>query len=198
MRPIRIALGTSLIAMIIFGAIGVVTWNVVSLSTNHSASASSDLPKTRQTQLPVISQKTFFHSWRPGTPMTSTTVPSSVTTTTSSTPPSTTSQPVPATTPPSTSSTASTVASPPTTSTTLLSPGDGVTDEERAEWTKVAVCEEGGWIGYAGSAYPDSLGINAANWSAYGGTSDLSEDAQIIVAMRIQSNPPDQYGCAAW
>jgi hypothetical protein len=62
----------------------------------------------------------------------------------------------------------------------------------------VAVCEEGGWIGWSGPAYPDSLGISAANWYANGGTSDVSEDAQIMVAERIQQNPPDQSGCAAW
>ena len=66
---------------------------------------------------------------------------------------------------------------------------------EEAEWTKVAVCEEGGWIGSSGAAFPDSLGITAANWWDNGGTTDVSEDAQIVVAMRIQSNPPDQNGC---
>jgi hypothetical protein len=73
-----------------------------------------------------------------------------------------------------------------------------VTPLEYAEWTKVAVCEEGGWIGYAGPEYPDSLGISAANWWGNGGTSDLSPDAQILVAERIQSDPPDQDGCASW
>ena len=69
-----------------------------------------------------------------------------------------------------------------------------------AEWTRVAVCEEGGWIGYAGPAYPDSLGINAANWYANGGGSDLSPAAQIAVAQRIEGGGyvPDQSGCAAW
>ncbi len=62
----------------------------------------------------------------------------------------------------------------------------------------MAICEEGGWIGYAGPAYPDSLGITAANWVAYGGGSDLSPMAQIAVAERIQANPPDQNGCAGW
>ena len=53
----------------------------------------------------------------------------------------------------------------------------------------MADCEEGGWIGSSGSAYPDSLGIDAANWWGNGGTADVSEDAQIIVATRIQSDP---------
>jgi hypothetical protein len=69
-----------------------------------------------------------------------------------------------------------------------------------AEWTKVADCEEGGWIGYAGPAYPDSLGINATNWYGNGGGSDVSPAAQIAVAQRIEGTDhvPDQNGCAAW
>src|SRR5271166_2166258 len=64
-----------------------------------------------------------------------------------------------------------------------------------AQWSKVAVCEEGGWIGYAGPAFPDSLGITAANWYGNGGGTDLSEWAQITVARRIMDPPPDQNGC---
>ena len=77
---------------------------------------------------------------------------------------------------------------------------DGVTPEQYAEWTKVAICEEGGWIGYAGPNYPDSLGIDAANWYANGGGSDLAPDAQILVAERIEGYGyvPDQSVCAAW
>lgn len=62
----------------------------------------------------------------------------------------------------------------------------------------MAVCEEGGWGHYGFPNYPDSLGIDAANWYAYGGGSDLSPAAQIAVASRIQPYPPDQHGCAAW
>ena len=62
----------------------------------------------------------------------------------------------------------------------------------------MAVCEEGGWVGSSGVAYPDSLGISAENWSAYGGTTALTETAQIEVARRIETPPPDQDGCAAW
>lgn len=77
----------------------------------------------------------------------------------------------------------------------------------------MAWCEEGGtrdyqldgpWF-YSGSAYPDSLGISAANWYRLGGTSDVSAAAQVAVAERIQTYPPDQgatigsrAGCAAW
>lgn len=68
-------------------------------------------------------------------------------------------------------------------------------DDLYAEWTKVAICEEGGWVGSSGPAYPDSLGINATNWYANGGTSDVSPAAQIAVAERIQTNVPDQNGC---
>jgi hypothetical protein len=68
-----------------------------------------------------------------------------------------------------------------------------------AEWTKVAICEEGGWGNYGFPAYPDSLGINAANWFSNGGGSDLSPWAQIAVAQRlVGSNVPDQNGCASW
>ena len=76
-----------------------------------------------------------------------------------------------------------------------------VSPEVYSEWTKVAVCEEGGWVGYSGYNYPDSLGINRTNWFAYGGGSDLSPTAQIAVAERIEGSSyvPDQYGCAgAW
>jgi hypothetical protein len=66
------------------------------------------------------------------------------------------------------------------------------------EWTRVAICEEGGWIGWSGPAFPDSLGISAANWRSHGGTSDVSPAAQIAVAERIQTWVPDQDGCAAW
>lgn len=73
-----------------------------------------------------------------------------------------------------------------------------------AEWTRVADCEEGGWVGWSGPAYPDSVGIDAANWVAYGGGTDESPMAQIAVARRITAaigEPnwvPDQDGCAPW
>jgi len=85
---------------------------------------------------------------------------------------------------------------PVTTSTVPTLPAD------YAAWTRVADCEEGGWIGYSGPAYPDSLGINATNWYAFGGGSDVSPVAQIAVADRLieatGSLIPDQNGCAAW
>jgi hypothetical protein len=73
-------------------------------------------------------------------------------------------------------------------------------DSVYAQWTRVAVCEEGGWIGAANADYPDSLGINATNWYANGGGSDVSPAAQIAVAQRIEgtSYVPDQNDCASW
>lgn len=73
-----------------------------------------------------------------------------------------------------------------------------------AAWTRVADCEEGGWVGSSGAAYPDSLGIDATNWYAYGGGTDTSPLAQIAVAQALEAASgtpgfvPDQNGCAAW
>ena len=64
--------------------------------------------------------------------------------------------------------------------------------------TKVAVCEEGGWVGAASASYPDSLGITAANWYANGGGSCVTPECQIQVAERLQAYPPDQNGCTSW
>jgi hypothetical protein len=110
-----------------------------------------------------------------------------------------------------TSSTAPTSSTTIATTTTLpaTSPGfsqslNEVTATEYALWSRVASCEEGGWVGSSGVAYPDSLGINAANWYENGGTSDVSPDAQIIVAERIATRyvyagyVPDQNGCSSW
>ena len=85
------------------------------------------------------------------------------------------------------------------------SPAPSLTDDVYAAWSRVAVCEEGGWIGYAGPSYPDSLGISAAAWSTYGGGSDESPADQIRVAQAIEAAAgtpgyvPDQSGfCASW
>jgi len=74
------------------------------------------------------------------------------------------------------------------------------TDGAYAAWSRVADCEEGGWIGYASPQFPDSLGINSANWYANGGGSDVSPAAQIAVAQRIEGTGyvPDQDGCSSW
>lgn len=71
-----------------------------------------------------------------------------------------------------------------------------------AAWSRVATCEEGGWSRYGFPAYPDSIGIDAANWEAFGGTSDLSPAAQIAVGERLVNAYgiaiPDAYGCSSW
>jgi hypothetical protein len=73
-----------------------------------------------------------------------------------------------------------------------------------AQWSRVALCENGGWLPPRGAAYPDSLGISAANWRAYGGGDDLAPANQIRVAQAIEAAAglvgyvPDQHGCASW
>ena len=113
------------------------------------------------------------------------------TTTTTTAPPVATTAPVVATT---------TTAVPTPTTAPVVAPVPA--GDLYAEWTRVADCEEGGWVGSSGPAYPDSLGINATNWYAYGGGSDVSPAAQIAVAERLitslGASIPDQAGCAAW
>lgn len=77
-----------------------------------------------------------------------------------------------------------------------------VTPAEFAAWSKVNVCEEGGDWHVSGSTYSGGLGISNANWISYGGqffsnsAATATPDEQIVVAMRIQKDPPDQNGCA--
>jgi hypothetical protein len=79
-----------------------------------------------------------------------------------------------------------------------------VTPEQRAAWEQVAMCEEGGNWQYDGGSYSGGLGISRANWDAYGGLefapegAAATEDQQIMVAERIQFDPPDRYGCSGW
>lgn len=69
------------------------------------------------------------------------------------------------------------------------------------EWKKVNKCEEGGNWHVEGSQYSGGLGISNVNWAlnrpkdfpADGG--QATPDEQILVAEKIQSNPPDQNGC---
>jgi hypothetical protein len=83
-------------------------------------------------------------------------------------------------------------------------PVDTVTPEQRAEWERVAMCEEGGNWSSDGSRFSGGLGITRSNWAAYGGEefapegAEATEDQQIMVAERIQSYPPDQGGCHGW
>jgi len=75
-------------------------------------------------------------------------------------------------------------------------------------WSRVAVCEEGGWK-VAGYDYPDSLGIDRTNYMSFGGqpqqpgpVSRRNRVLQIRVAERLRAryhiSIPDQGGCAAW
>jgi resuscitation-promoting factor RpfA len=83
-------------------------------------------------------------------------------------------------------------------------PVDTVTPEQRAAWERVAMCEESGNWQADGGRFSGGLGISRANWIAYGGGefapegAMASEDQQIMVAERIQSSAPDQYGCHGW
>ena len=105
----------------------------------------------------------------------------------------TTLSPVPATSLP--------IASTVVTTTPATTPAAPLLSDAYLEWSRVAVCEEGGWVGYAGPAYPDSLGIDSANWYGNGGASDVSPDTQIAVAERLEASfgtpgfVPDQDGC---
>lgn len=81
---------------------------------------------------------------------------------------------------------------------------DTVTPAERAAWERVNICEEGGNWDVNGYRFSGGLGITRANWVAYGGLqfapdgAAATPDEQIMVAERIQFNPPDQHGCASW
>lgn len=76
-----------------------------------------------------------------------------------------------------------------------------MTPAERAAWDRVNLCEEGGAWHVRGAVYAGGLGISEANWVAYGGEQDFgpewaaAPDQQIVVAMRIDADPPDQEGC---
>ena len=84
------------------------------------------------------------------------------------------------------------------------SPVDTVTPLERAEWERVAMCEEGGDWSAGGGRFSGGLGITRSNWAAYGGLefapegAMATEDQEIMVAERIQFDPPDQNGCRGW
>jgi hypothetical protein len=79
--------------------------------------------------------------------------------------------------------------------------GPSVSPAVFAAWSEVNMCEEGGDWNVQGSTFSGGLGISNANWVVYGGTAfapdaaDATPDEQIIVAERIQPDPPDQDGC---
>ncbi len=97
-----------------------------------------------------------------------------------------------------------TAAAAPSAAAVPVGPVDTVTPEQRAAWERVAMCEEGGNWSADGGRFSGGLGISRANWIAYGGTefapegAMATEDQQIMVAERIQSTAPDQYGCHGW
>jgi hypothetical protein len=63
------------------------------------------------------------------------------------------------------------------------------------------VCENGapGWNPPQGSAFPDSIGLTAANWAQFGGKADLDPSVQIQVGQAFLAYYgmaiPDQNGC---
>lgn len=80
-----------------------------------------------------------------------------------------------------------------------------VTPVEFAAWSKVNNCEERGNWHVSGSKFSGGLGISNYNWGHFGGFyfsvsgATASPDEQIVIARRIQSNPPDQNGvCVGW
>ena len=89
-------------------------------------------------------------------------------------------------------------------STPVAASDDTVTPYQREAWGRVADCEEGGDWSFDGPVFDGGLGISRANWVAYGGeqfapeAAMASEDQQIMVAERIQAEPPDQDGCSGW
>jgi len=81
---------------------------------------------------------------------------------------------------------------------------DTVTPAQRAAWSRVASCEEGGNWEADGPRFSGGLGITRINWANYGGlqyapsAARATPDQQIMVAERIQYSPPDQYRCSSW
>jgi hypothetical protein len=79
-----------------------------------------------------------------------------------------------------------------------------VSPEVMVQWSRVAMCEEGGnWHVY-GPRFSGGLGISNDNWVRFGGhefasnASRATPQQQVTVARRIQSYPPDQNGCESW
>ena len=77
------------------------------------------------------------------------------------------------------------------------------TPQEVEQWSKADVCEEqGNWHAFPeGPDFSGGLGISVDNWNSHGGRqfapygAGATIDEQIVVARRIQINPPDQHGC---
>jgi hypothetical protein len=76
-----------------------------------------------------------------------------------------------------------------------------VSPAEFRAWKKVNICEESGDWHVRGETYSGGLGISNYNWDYYrpdsfpANAADATPAEQIVVAERIQPNPPDQHGC---
>ncbi len=86
--------------------------------------------------------------------------------------------------------------------------GDGVTDFQRAAWSRVNMCEEGGVWNVQGPVYSGGLGFSHANWNQFNtfgypsNAAYATPEQQIRVAVAFAThywgNPnaaPDQHGC---
>jgi hypothetical protein len=86
---------------------------------------------------------------------------------------------------------------------------DGITAFQRAAWTRVNMCEEGGAWNVQGAEYSGGLGFSHASWDRFNtfgfpaDAADATPDQQIRVAVAFASaywgDPnaaPDQQGCA--
>lgn len=83
----------------------------------------------------------------------------------------------------------------------------GVTASDLREWSRVAMCEEGGNWTVRGSLYSGGLGITNSNWQYFSrglgfpaNAADATPVQQVAVAKRINAGyaVPDQNGCHAW
>lgn len=86
---------------------------------------------------------------------------------------------------------------------TMSSDPTVITDEDRAAWQRVAICETSGDWSMQGSSFSGGVGFANSTWLAYGGAEFAPNagmatmDQQITVAKRIVgNNVPDQNGCA--
>jgi len=83
----------------------------------------------------------------------------------------------------------------------------GVTSTDLREWSRVAMCEEGGNWKVRGSLYSGGLGITNSNWRYFSrgmgfpaNAADATPVQQVAVAKRINAGygVPDQHGCHSW
>ncbi len=76
-----------------------------------------------------------------------------------------------------------------------------ISHSEYVAWSKVNICEEGGQWHIRGSTYSGGLGISNTNWTNLRpknypeSAADATPKEQMVVAEKIQENPPDQNGC---